>query len=116
MEVNCNGHALSESHEVQRTSEEEEEDQQNANKLDAVAPNNASTQGRDSPGNAVYPECNGRVPGDSGTHDKEGRGKEGKTEECKRPEKDEEERKDEEMETDVVPGREDEEEEGERNG
>nr|XP_046199071.1 SRSF protein kinase 1-like isoform X3 [Oncorhynchus gorbuscha] len=115
MEVNCNGHTLLESHEVQRTSEEEEEDQQKANKLDAVAPNNASTQGRDSPANAVYPECNGRVPGDSGTHDKEGRGKEGKTEECKRPEKDEEERKDEEMETDVVPGREDEEEEGERN-
>ncbi|XP_035652040.1 SRSF protein kinase 1 isoform X2 [Oncorhynchus keta] len=115
MEVNCNGHTLLESHEVQRTSEEEEEDQQKANKLDAVAPNNASTHGRDSPANAVYPECNGRVPGDSGTHDKEGRGKEGKTEECKRPEKDEEERKDEEMETDVVPGREDEEEEGERN-
>ncbi|XP_024282217.1 SRSF protein kinase 1b isoform X1 [Oncorhynchus tshawytscha] len=115
MEVNCNGHTLSESHEVQRTSEEEEEDQQKANKLDAVAPNNASTQGRDSPANAVYPECNGRVPGDSGTHDKEGGGKEDKTEECKRPEKDEEERKDEEMETDVVPGREDEEEEGERN-
>ncbi|XP_055723939.1 SRSF protein kinase 1-like isoform X2 [Salvelinus fontinalis] len=111
MEVNCNGHALSESHVVQRTNEEEE-DQQNANKLDAVAPDNVSTQGRDSPANAVYPECNGRGPGDPGTHDKEGRGrgKEGETEECKRPEKDEEERKDEEMETDEVPGREDEEE------
>lgn len=116
MEVNCNGHALSESHEVQRTNEEEEEDRQNSNKLDAVAPDSASTQGRDSPADAVYPECNGRGPGDPGTHDKEGRGKEGETEECKQPEEDEEERKDEEMETDVVPVREDEEEEGERNG
>ncbi|XP_029550845.1 SRSF protein kinase 1 isoform X2 [Salmo trutta] len=113
MEVNCNGHALSESHEVQRTNEEEEEeeeDRQNSNKLDAVAPDNASTQGRDSPAEGVYPECSGRGPGDPGTHDKEGRGKEGETEECKRPEEDEEE-----METDVVPGRGDEEEEGERN-
>ncbi|XP_041748579.2 SRSF protein kinase 1 isoform X2 [Coregonus clupeaformis] len=109
MEVNCNGHAHSESHAVQRTNEEEEEDQQNANKLDAVAPDNASTQGRDLPANAAYPECNG----DPGTDGKEwrGRGTEGETEECKRPEKDEEERKDEEMETEVVPGRE----EGERN-
>uniref|UniRef100_A0A674AVZ9 non-specific serine/threonine protein kinase n=1 Tax=Salmo trutta TaxID=8032 RepID=A0A674AVZ9_SALTR len=100
MEVNCNGHALSESHEVQRTNEEEEEeeeDRQNSNKLDAVAPDNASTQGRDSPAEGVYPECSGRGPGDPGTHDKEGRGKEGETEECKRPEEDEEE-----METDVI--------------
>ncbi|XP_041748580.2 SRSF protein kinase 1 isoform X3 [Coregonus clupeaformis] len=66
MEVNCNGHAHSESHAVQRTNEEEEEDQQNANKLDAVAPDNASTQGRDLPANAAYPECNG----DPGTDDK----------------------------------------------
>ncbi|XP_052382440.1 SRSF protein kinase 1-like isoform X2 [Oncorhynchus keta] len=107
MEVTCNGHAEEDtaSQEVQRTEEEEEkdeEDQQKANKL------NASTEGRDLPVNATYPEYNGKGPGDPhdpGTDGKQGReqGKESEVE-CKRLE----------METEVMPGIEDEEEE-ERN-
>ncbi|XP_038862850.1 SRSF protein kinase 1-like isoform X2 [Salvelinus namaycush] len=63
MEVTCNGHTEEDtaSQEVQRTEEEEEideEDQQKANKL------NASTEGRDLPVNASYPEYNGKGPGD----------------------------------------------------
>nr|XP_046166753.1 SRSF protein kinase 1-like isoform X1 [Oncorhynchus gorbuscha] len=109
MEVTCNGHAEEDtaSQEVQRTEEEEEKDekdQQKANKL------NASTEGRDLPVNATYPEYNVKGPGDPhdpGTDGKQGReqGKESEME-CKRPE----------METEVMPGIEDqEEEEEERN-
>ncbi|KAK6318777.1 hypothetical protein J4Q44_G00099880 [Coregonus suidteri] len=122
MEVTCNGHAHSEGEEntvsqaVQRTNEEEQEDEedQQKDKLNACTPDNASMEGRDLPVNAAYPEYNGTGPGiphDPGTDGKEGReqGKEGEMEECKRPEKDEEE-----IETEVMPGTEDEE-ESERN-
>lgn len=102
MEVTCNGHREEDtaSQEVQRTEEEEEkdeEDQQKANKL------NASTEGRDLPVNATYPEYNGKGPGDP--HDPGTDGKQGR-----------EQGKESEMETKVMPGIEDEEEEEERNG
>lgn len=108
MEVTCNGHAVEDtaSQEVQRTEEEEEKDEEDQQKANIL---NASTEGRDLPVNATYPEYNGKGPSDPhnpGTDGKQGRelGKEREMEECKRPEK--------EMETEVMPGIEEE----ERNG
>ncbi|KAJ7998896.1 hypothetical protein DPEC_G00209730 [Dallia pectoralis] len=105
MDVTCNGHTHPEdkiNSETQETlhnsiEEEEKEDQENA-----------STEDRDSPAKS---HCNGS--GD--THKPRTGSKDvGETEECDRPE--EKERKDMEMETEVLPGRgEDQEKEGERN-
>ncbi|XP_010897350.1 SRSF protein kinase 1b isoform X2 [Esox lucius] len=107
MEVTCNGHTHSEGqintgsqgkgqNPSQNGEHDDQEDPQNASKLDTV--DSASTEDGDSLAEA---HCNGT--GDGDPREPRTGGKEvGETEICKRPE---EERKDEEMETEVLPRR-----------